>query len=89
VNPRSIRGFAQLEAIARKLKAKLNLSAEIEFGNLKNGIRFPSEVTVVENYQGGPIISRLRGKKGWDRSKTVYSYKDYQFFNVQTEVTTE
>ena len=90
VNPRSIRGYDHLaDLLAVKFKAKLTLSAEIEFRKLKNGIRFPSKVTVIENYKGGPIIRRLRGKKGWDRSKTVYSYVDYQFFNVHTEVSTK
>lgn len=89
VNPQAIHGYTQLQALAKKLRAKLTLSAEIDFNKMKDGIRFPSEVTVIENYRGGPLINRLRGRKGWNRSKTVYSYKDYRFFNVQTDVLTD
>jgi hypothetical protein len=49
-----------------------------EYGIEKNGIRFPSRVTILEDY---------RDIKGTIRvSETTIIYKDYKFFTVETDV---
>jgi len=85
-DPTSIRGYDRLKKHAVSLATKLDLSLETEFDEIFNGIRFPTRVRVVEKYKGGTYISRLRGARGWERSRTVFTYNDYQFFDVQLEV---
>jgi hypothetical protein len=85
-DPRSIVGYRQLEENAKKLKAKLYLSLEAEFDEIHQGIRFPTKVSILERYKGGPIIIRYRGKKEWDRTRIQFKYNDYQFFEVETDV---
>ncbi|MCP5049018.1 MAG: hypothetical protein GY940_17745 [bacterium] len=85
--PQSIRGYSQLKALAKKMRSKLYLSLDTEFATLNNGIRFPTSVSSLEKYKGGPIISRQEGAEGWERTRTVFTYSDYQFFRVKTEVT--
>jgi hypothetical protein len=60
-----------------KLQPRLNIRSE--FSAEKNGIRFPSRLSVEETYlkeSGKPFI----------RSKTEVVYKDFKFFTVEVEV---
>jgi hypothetical protein len=86
-DPRSILGYKSLKELARKLRTKLLLSLEIEFGKARSGIRFPTQVKMMEKYKGGRIISQHRGPKGWERTITLFNYNDYQFFSVEVDVT--
>ncbi|MCP5050567.1 MAG: hypothetical protein GY940_25610 [bacterium] len=85
-NPASIRGYSQLSELAKKMRTRLQLSLETEFGQLNNGIRFPTKVSSLEKYKGGRIV-RYQGAAGWERTRTVFTYSDYRFFNVQSDVT--
>ena len=82
VNPVSIGGYANLLKLARYYKSKLILSCDIDFFNKRNGIRFPTQVLIRETYSGGRVLRAIVGKPVWERSKTTYSFDDYQFFDV-------
>ncbi len=86
-NPQSIRGFDKLLAFAKKLNTKLHLTLETEFDEIYKGLRFPTKVRMSEKYKGGPIILQYQDSWGWERTVTEFLYTDYQFFDVQTEVT--
>jgi hypothetical protein len=86
-DPASIRGYKALKELSKKLRTKLYLSLETEFNQIREGIRFPTKVSMLEKYKGGRIISDFRGPQGWERTRTEFTYNDYQFFNVQTDVT--
>jgi VWFA-related protein len=85
-DPRSIKGYQALKEIGERLNARLNLTLEIEFDQLHNGIRFPTKVHMLEKYKGGPHVLTLKGHSGWERNRTTFTYKDYQFFDVKVEV---
>ena len=86
VEPRYINGYEKLEQAAHVLKTRLFLHCEIIFDQEYNGLFFPTEVNIVETYQGGPIITKDAGIKGLEHSRTVFSYQDYRFFKVKTDV---
>jgi len=88
-NPESIKSYMILKELALKLGTRLHLSLEIDFDLQQQGIRFPTKVSFLEKYKGGRIISRNRGPKGWERTRTEFIYSDYQFFSVQTDVTVQ
>ena len=85
--PRSIRGYSILKDLAKRLRTKLYLSLDTEFNRIYGGIRFPTKVNMLEKYKGGRNMLKYWGAAGWERSHTVFTYDDYQFFDVQTEVT--
>jgi hypothetical protein len=88
-DPRSIRGYKQLKGLAKKIRTRLQLSLVIDFGEMFNGIRFPTRLVSLEKYKGGRIISGYWGSDGWERTKTVFNYSGYRFFNVRMDVTVE
>ena len=85
-DPRSINGYQSLKNLEKKLNARLFLTLEIQFDELREGIRFPTEVLMLEKYKGGRYISIYKGPEGWERNRTTFSYTDYQFFDVKVEV---
>lgn len=78
-NPIVIRDFQNIEEIAKRYKAEPRITIISEYQFEKNGIRFPSRLSVEEAY-----IDK-RGQK-FVRSETEIVYKDYKFFIVQTEI---
>jgi VWFA-related protein len=85
-DPRSINGYGRLKELAKRLHTRLRLSLETEFGKRVNGIRFPTCVSNLEKYRGGRAVSRYKRGSAWERSRTVFTYSGYQFFNVQVDV---
>jgi len=85
-NPRSINGYQSLKKIEKQLNARLFLTLEIQFDKLRDGIRFPTGVLMLEQYKGGRYVSIYKGTKGWERNRTTFSYTDYRFFDVNVEV---
>jgi len=85
-NPKSIKNYSHLEKIAKKLRTRLHLSLELEFDYIHDGIRFPTKVSMLEKYKGGRIIRKFRGSQGWERIRAQFSYSDYQFFSIKTDV---
>jgi hypothetical protein len=88
-DPNSIMGYEQLKGLAKKLRTRLKLSLETEFGLLHHGIRFPTSVRSLEKYKGGRLISKHKGSAGWERTRTIFSYKDYRFFDVKVDVSVQ
>lgn len=86
LDPRSIQGYEALLQWARQLRARLALDCEIEYNTIRGGIRFPTRIVISETYKGGPFIIKYRGGKGWERVRTIITYKDYQFFDVDASV---
>jgi hypothetical protein len=86
-DPKSINGFVRLKELSKKLQARLQLSLEIDFDEKREGICFPTRVSMLEKYKGGRIISMYKGREGRERTHTVFNYSNYQFFSVQVEVT--
>jgi len=78
-NPIVIRDFQNIEEIARRYKSEPRISIISEYQFEKNGIRFPSRLSVEEAY-----INKAGLK--FVRSKTDVVYKDYKYFIVQTEI---
>ena len=85
-DPMSIRGYRALKELEKQLNTRLFLTLEIDFSEIRDGIRFPTAVTMMEKYKGGRLISQYKGPKGWERNRTVFTYSDYQFFAVNVEV---
>jgi hypothetical protein len=75
----SLGNFPAIIEFAKKLKATPRITAITEFAYEKNGIRFPSRLSVEEAY------IKKRDKKEI-RSLTVVEYVNYKFFTVETEI---
>lgn len=88
-HPQSIGLYKELKKLAKKLRTRLILTLETEFGELNNGIRFPTLISSLEKYKGGRIISGHKGQIGWERTRTVFKYKHYRFFNVEMDVSVQ
>jgi len=86
VIPRYIQGYENLIKIANTYQARLFLDCQIEYEQEYKGLYFPTEVIIIERYKGGMSIVREFGSKGWERTRTLFTYKDYKFFDVNTDV---
>ena len=71
--------FGIFEERGKKLRRTPRLVLRSDFSAEKNGIRFPSSLTVEEAY--------LKGSgKAFVRSRTEVVYKDFKFFSVEYDV---
>ncbi len=86
VNPLSIGGLTSLMKLASDLGSILDVKCTIDYGLKRNGIRFPTRVRIRELYHGGDFLKRVMRMFSWEKSRTTYTYRDYQFFEVDTEV---
>jgi hypothetical protein len=84
--PESITGYQALKEIEKQLSTRLALTLAIDFDELHGGIRFPTHIQMLEKYRGGRYVSMCSGPAGWERNRTVFTYSDYQFFDVNVEV---
>lgn len=75
----SLGNFPAIMEYAKKQNAKPSITAYTEFGYEKNGIRFPSRMSIEEAY------IKKKDKKEI-RSLTVVEYVDYKFFTVETKI---
>jgi VWFA-related protein len=76
--PASMGNYDKIEMFAQMFHAKPLIAFASEYAFEKNGLRFPSSYSVEEAY--------LAGERRLSLSKTDVVYKDYKFFQVQTEV---
>ncbi|MCI0470807.1 MAG: outer membrane lipoprotein-sorting protein, partial [Candidatus Aminicenantes bacterium] len=83
VTPVSIGGYNELLKRAKYYNSILILTCDIDFFKKHGGIRFPTEVVIREIYNGGVELKKLVGQPIWERSKTIYTFSDYQFFEVE------
>lgn len=88
VNPVSIGGFKDMLKRSKFFGSILDVKCRIDFGIKRDGLRFPTSVKISERYHGGSFLKRFLGVVSWERSSVSYKYKDYRFFNVETEVKT-
>lgn len=86
VNPLSIGGLTSLMQLASDLGSILDVKCTIDYGLKRNGIRFPTRVRIRELYHGGDFLKRVMRIPSWEKSRTTYTYRDYKFFEVETEV---
>ncbi len=89
VNPVSIGGYSEILKRAQFYNSKLNLTCDIDFFKKHNGIRFPTEVLIRETYSGGAALRKIVGQPVWERSKTTYTFSDFQFFEVEAAASEE
>ncbi len=89
VNPVSIGGFRKILELSESFGSIVDLRATMEFRKEWRGLRFPTSVQIVERHYGGWLLNRILNRKFFQRTKTKYKYKDYRFFNVDTEVKVE
>ena len=85
-NPNSILGYDKLAKLAEQLNTRVFLSLETEFFEIRDGIRFPTQIHFEESYKGGPFISKYQGSRKWTRTDTLITYSDYLFFKVDMDV---
>ncbi len=78
-NPISLRNYEKIEKIAKKLRAKLEITFVSEYDFEKNNIRFPSKYLVKEVY-------RTPRQGTFLKSEIKVIYKKYKFFTVEWEV---
>ena len=78
-NQNSLENFDALEETARKLYAEPRITMIGEYLFEKNGVRFPSQYLLIEEY-----ISKTR-KLIYKKSELGIIYKDYKFFTVEVE----
>jgi hypothetical protein len=74
----SVGNFAIIRETAEKMNAEPQLTSVTEYGQEKNGLRFPSKDTTEEGY--------LKHGRVQVRSLTTILYKDYKFFTVETQI---
>jgi hypothetical protein len=74
----SVGNFQAIQAYGRKIGAEPELTSVTEYGQEKNGLRFPSQDTTEEAY--------VKHGKKYVQSLTTILYKDYRFFTVETEI---
>jgi hypothetical protein len=86
VTPRYIQGYEKLIKRANRLRTRLFLNCEIQYNQNYRDLYFPTEVSIVETYKGGPNIRIIAGINGLERTRTIFKYEDYKFFNVNTDV---
>jgi len=74
----SVGNFEIIRKTAEDMNAEPRLTSVTEYGQEKNGLRFPSKDTTEEGY--------LKHGRVQVRSLTTILYKDYKFFTVETQV---
>ncbi|MCK5220885.1 MAG: hypothetical protein KAR14_04845, partial [Candidatus Aminicenantes bacterium] len=79
-------GFKDMYKFSKLSGSILDVKCRIEFGLKRGGIRFPTSVAINERYHGGKFLKSVFGVNSWERSKVLYKYSDYKFFDVDTEV---
>lgn len=74
----SVGNFEIIQRTAKEMNAEPRLTSVTEYGQEKNGLRFPSKDTTEEGY--------IKHGRVQVRSLTTILYKDYKFFTVETQV---
>jgi VWFA-related protein len=78
-NQEKIGNFEVFEKRGFEYNAAPQISVVSEFSIVKNGIRFPSKMTIEEAY-----VDKSGAK--FVRSETTVTYKDFKFFTVEVEI---
>ena len=84
-NQKALRNIQEIQKSAEDVGMAPDITIVTEFAYEKNGIRFPSECSISENY----MRSNSRGGQStlkYQKSKLIITYSDYKFFTVETQV---
>lgn len=84
-NQGSIINIENIQDSAEKIGLIPDITIVTEFAYEKNGIRFPSECSITEDYFRKNPAGRFSSLK-YHKSKLRITYSDYQFFTVETQV---
>jgi len=80
----SILDYQNLKIFANTINAEPSIKHSSEYRYIKNDVRFPSYMELIEDYiQDKPS----GGKRSICKSELLVTYKDYKFFTVETDVT--
>lgn len=84
LNPRSLRGIDRLQARAGRKETRLKLTDMHWYDVIKKGIRFPSRTEISRMF----LAKETEDPEsiGSEHALTVFSYKNYRFFNVNVAV---
>ncbi len=84
LNPRSLRGIDRLQSRAGRKGTRLKLTDVHWYDVMKKGIRFPSRTEIRRVFLGKETDEPKPGRT--EHALTVFSYRDYRFFNVNVAV---
>lgn len=79
----SVINYSAMQEFAKANNARAGLKQASEYRYEKNGIRFPSEFSVAEDYYQNRDVGG--GRRIITKSLLNVKYKDYKFFIVETE----
>jgi hypothetical protein len=80
---KSLTNYEAMLEFAKAFNAHPGLKQESEYAFEKNGIRFPSQFTVIEDYYQRRTVGT--GVRVITKSNLTVTYTDYKFFTVETE----
>jgi len=78
--------FKSLIKFKKMLHSRLYLKCIIKYDQKYKDVYFPTKVEIIETYKGGRFVKQNMGLEGWEKSRTVYRYYDYKFFDVSLNV---
>ena len=84
VDQTSIVGFDKMAQKAIEKGFMPAITTIHEYSLEKQGLRFPSKTTFIEKYNSSQSGSTVRPT--FERSRTVFEYRDHMFFSVATQV---
>ncbi len=85
LSPYAVRGIKTLQKIARKKGARIKVNDIHWYEAMRNGVRFPSRTEISE--VSVPLTeAEAQAMPELEHLKTVFGYKDYRFFSVNTDV---
>jgi len=84
LNPRSLRGIDRLRSRAGRKGTRLKLTDVHWYDVIKKGIRFPSRTEISRLFLAKQAEDREPTRT--EHALTVFSYKNYRFFNVNVAV---
>jgi hypothetical protein len=87
LDPRALRGIDDLRKTARRKGAYLKITDLHYYDVKRSGIRFPSGTEIRETYLAAQkAADGTQSLVPVEEVKTVFSYKNYRFFNVNVDV---
>lgn len=85
----SLAGYDNLLKIALKYMAKLQVRVVHEYKESRHGLLYPSQTEFTESYIGGLYLHKSIYKGKYVRNRTVFKFRDYKFFMVDTQTIEE
>lgn len=89
ISQESLPGLESLLRNARRMMAKLQITVNHEYKESFNGLFYPAKTEFIESYTGGAIIHKSYNNGRYICTRTLFLFKDYQFFSVATKTIEE